>query len=282
MVTKMLRRCLPEPVKRPLRAVKRRLQDFVIAKFYDKSIDVERLNRLFLRNRYWYHATYADNQLITRHNCDFVAQSPFADAYRFAAGATRQQRPYWSAYLLVWAARQAAKLEGDFVECGTARGFAAASVLRAVDLKALRKRFFLFDSWAGLLADQLTERERRELYRGRLDRVNADYSGYFDEVRRVFEPFGCVSLVKGYVPASLSTVDIPSVAFLHLDMNAAYPEVEALKFFWPKLSRGAWVVLDDYGQPGRGEQKQGMDELARTLGTEIFSSPTGQGLLVKA
>ena len=64
-------------------------------------------------------------------------------------------------------------------------------------------------------------------------------------------------------------------------MNATYPEVEAMKFFWPKLQPGALVLLDDYGQPGRIEQKRGMDALGLELGFQTYSSPTGQGLVIK-
>lgn len=281
MVKAALKKYLPEPVKKPLRSFRHRVQNAVIERFFRKDISVDRLNRLFLRNRYRYVATYADNQIISRHNADFARQPEFLKAYEFAKSLTGQERPSWSAYLIQWAAQQAAKVEGDFVECGTARGFAAASIIASLDLAALRKRFFLFDSWAGLLNEQLTEGER-VLYGERLGRVNQEYSGYYEEVRRVFAPYPFVSLIRGYVPASLVTVEIPSISFLHIDMNAVYPEVEALRHFWPRLSKGAWVVLDDYGQPGRGEQKRGMDRLARELGAEIFSSPTGQGVLVKA
>ena len=282
MVRTALKKYLPEPVKRPLRSVRNRVQQVMIERFFRKTLSVGQLNRMFRRNRYWYLATYADNQLISRHNCDFLMNESFVKAYQFASEATKQERPYWSAYLLQWAAQQAARVDGDFVECGTARGFAAASILSSVDLAALKKRFFLFDSWEGLLVDQLTEHERTTLYGNRLGRVNQDYSGYYEEVKRTFAPFPYVSLVKGYVPASLSQVEIPRVGFLHIDMNAVYPEVEALRYFWPRLTRGGWVILDDYGQPGREEQKQGMDRLAAELRIEIFSSPTGQGVLIKA
>lgn len=271
---------LPEPVKRPLRSLKSRVQAEVVKRFFRKELGVDHLNRLFLHNRYWYLATYTDNQLITRHNADFASEEWFVNAYRFARACTNQERPYWSAYMVLWSAQQAARVEGDFVECGTARGFAAASILSTLDFAKLRKRFFLFDSWAGLSNEKLTEQERL-LYGKRLEQFNENYSGYYDDVQRVFAQFPSVSLVRGYVPESLSRVEIPTICFLHIDMNAVYPEVEALRYFWSRLSKGAWVLLDDYGQPGRGEQKRGMDCLARALGFEIFSSPTGQGVIVK-
>jgi hypothetical protein len=71
------------------------------------------------------------------------------------------------------------------------------------------------------------------------------------------------------------------VSFLHLDMNSALPEVEALRFFWPRLTVGAFVLMDDYTYTGYEPQHQALNEVARSLGYDILSLPTGQGLLIK-
>jgi hypothetical protein len=65
-------------------------------------------------------------------------------------------------------------------------------------------------------------------------------------------------------------------------MNIAYPERKAIEHFWPKLSTGALVVLDDYAWRGYEEQMQSMDEFARSVGVQILTLPTGQGLIVKS
>ena len=276
----VLKRHLPEPLQRPLRLLRDRAQGMAFKYLFRETISVQKLNRMFWWNRYWYLASYADNQIITRHNADFFNSEKFGEAYRFARELTKENRPPWSVYLIQWAAHQAAKVAGDFVECGTARGFAAAMILSSVDLADLKKRLFLFDSWSGVLPEQLTEGERR-LYGSRLPLFIQQFSGYFEEVQRAFSRFPCVTLVRGYIPQSLDQIEIGSVCFLHIDMNAMRPEVDALRHFWPRLTIGAWVILDDYGQPGRGEQKRGMDALAEELGFEIFSCPTGQGVIVK-
>jgi hypothetical protein len=40
------------------------------------------------------------------------------------------------------------------------------------------------------------------------------------------------------------------------------PEIAAADFFWPKLSSGVIVVLDDYGFTAHLEQKRAFDEFA--------------------
>jgi hypothetical protein len=40
-------------------------------------------------------------------------------------------------------------------------------------------------------------------------------------------------------------------------------------------------VLDDYAYRGYREQKLGMDRFAASVGIEVLSLPTGQGLIMK-
>ena len=64
-------------------------------------------------------------------------------------------------------------------------------------------------------------------------------------------------------------------------MNCAPPEIEAIRYLWPKLVGGGIVLLDDYAYVGYHHQKKAMDEFANSVGVEIVSLPTGQGLLIK-
>ena len=83
------------------------------------------------------------------------------------------------------------------------------------------------------------------------------------------------------MPDSLSTVSIDHVAYLSIDMNITYPERKAIEHFWPKLSSGAIVILDDYGFTPYVEQKLSMDEFAKSAGVAVCTLPTGQGMIIK-
>lgn len=65
-------------------------------------------------------------------------------------------------------------------------------------------------------------------------------------------------------------------------MNCTIPEIAAAEFFWPKMSTGAVIVLDDYGHQGFDEQHLAFDEFARKKRVPILCLPTGQGLIVKS
>jgi hypothetical protein len=55
-------------------------------------------------------------------------------------------------------------------------------------------------------------------------------------------------------------------------MSVAYPERKAIEFFWPKLSTGAVVVVDDYVARIR-PQAQAIDEFARSVGVRFCRCP---------
>lgn len=76
---------------------------------------------------------------------------------------------------------------------------------------------------------------RRGAYETDVERVRANFAEWPNAV-----------VVPGSVPEILPAVNVARVAFLHLDMNCALPERAALEHFWPKLSPGGFVLLDDY------------------------------------
>ena len=88
-------------------------------------------------------------------------------------------------------------------------------------------------------------------------------------------------MVKGSVPSSLEILAPKKVCFLSIDMNCVKPEIAAFEFFWPKLTAGAVVLLDDYGFRRHLNQKVAFDALSRRLHFNITQLPTGQGLIKK-
>jgi hypothetical protein len=208
-----------------------------------------------------------DKNLKSLHDPRFV--KAYDDSVKGAANIE------FRAYVCCWAASQAAKLPGDFVECGVNTGWLSLAICNYLDFNALGKSFFLFDTYAGIPPEQITEREsaRAALHH---------YVDCYEATKAAFSPFPRAVLVRGRVPDTLESVPIQAVSYLSIDMNIAEPEREAIKFFWPKLSVGGIVVLDDYAFNGYDAQHEAMDEFAGSVGAPILTLPTGQGLIVKS
>ena len=184
----------------------------------------------------------------------------------------------WRVHVLLWAAEHAAKLEGDFVECGVNTGIYSLAVCEYLNFNQLAKSFYLFDTFEGLPLEQVTQAEK-EL--GRLEESARYYSDCYDIARRNFAPFPKAQLIRGKVPTTLGRVNIKNVCYLSIDMNLVEPEIAAIEYFWDRLSPGAPVILDDYGWTSYAPQKAAMDHFADTKEVSILNLPTGQGLILK-
>ncbi|MBU0673985.1 MAG: class I SAM-dependent methyltransferase [Proteobacteria bacterium] len=86
---------------------------------------------------------------------------------------------------------------------------------------------------------------------------------------------------SGRIPQTLHNAPIDSVSFMHIDLNHDEAEIAGIKFFWPKLSEGGLILLDDYAFIGHEKQYAAINSLADELGVKVLSTPTGQGLMIK-
>lgn len=189
----------------------------------------------------------------------------------------------WRVHVALWVARNAVRVPGDFVECGVNAGFVSSAIMQRLDWGRVAKRFYLIDTFSGPVVTQFTE---KEVDLGRLQLAeNAIARGAYvtdlDRVRANYAEWPNVDVVQGVVPAVLPGLGIEKVAFLHLDMNCAYPERAALEHFWKLLSPGAMVLLDDYAYVGNDGLAQAIGEAAASFDAEVLSLPTGQGLIIK-
>jgi hypothetical protein len=223
--------------------------------------------------------------LFTLHNDYFRNDPAFQEAYARGLKAAHGVDPQfaWRVHVALWAASASLRVPGDFVECGVNAGFMSSAIMHHLRWNAVGRRFYLIDTFGGPVLEQYSP---EEIERGRLkiakDALQAGaYVTDLDRVHSNFSEWPSAIVVQGSVPEVLPSLDIGAVAFLHLDMNCAYPERAAIEFFWERLSPGAMVLLDDYAYAGYDSQARAMDEAAKALKMNILSLPTGQGLIVK-
>jgi O-methyltransferase len=223
--------------------------------------------------------TFAADGLVSVHNTDFIREPRFAEAYRVGAGtghAYGDLHIEWRVRVILWAAQQALRLPGDFVECGTNTGIYARAMLSYLDIEGSGKQFYLLDTFDGIPDAQMTAAESA----ARKD-YNAAYFDCWELVQRTFAPFSSVRLIRGAIPGTLDGIASSAIAFASIDLNVAQPEIEAITFLWDRLVPGAIVVIDDYGWPGHEVQKEAWDRFVAERNHELLPLPTGQALLIK-
>ncbi|WP_342648145.1 TylF/MycF/NovP-related O-methyltransferase [Mucilaginibacter sp. CSA2-8R] len=228
--------------------------------------------------------TYSYDLLYTYHNCDFMKDPRFMEAYRLGRATDVHETVlknydiYWRIHVLCWAATYAAKLEGDFVDCGVNTGIFSRAIIHYIDFNSTSKTYYLLDTFTGLDERFSTPEEMEQP-------LNQKYTTYkdglYERVQETFKGFN-VNIIKGAVPETLPLVTAEKVAYLSVDMNCIQPEIDTLNHFWDKLTPGGIIVLDDYGYGNiTNEQKAAHDEFARSKGVEVLSVPTCQGIIIK-
>jgi hypothetical protein len=193
---------------------------------------------------------YSQDGLFTIHNDHFPSDPAFQAAHAPGLKASNGVDPAfeWRVHVALWAAAASLRVPGDFVECGVNAGFISSAIMHRLQWNALGRRYYLIDTFRGPVLDQYSP---EEIEHGGLALAKSalEAGAYVTDLDRVcanFFEWPNAVVVPGSVPEVLPSLDISAVAFLHLDMNCAYPARAALEFFWERLSPGAivcWTIM---------------------------------------
>ncbi len=227
---------------------------------------------------------YVEDALMTVQNHEFVDDPRFMRAYQRGMQATGSDFHFrWRVHVALWAAATASKLRGDFVECGVNKGFVSSAIMNYLDWNSLEKKFYLLDTFQGLDERYVSEEEKAAGYleSNRKSLATGYYMTGVEQAKKNFSEWKNAIVIQGTIPDSLTFVESPAIAYLHLDLNCSPPEVAALECLWDRLVPGAFVLHDDYSQMAYKISKDGMDRFAAKKNLQFVSLPTGQGLLIK-
>jgi len=227
---------------------------------------------------------YNADGLATFHNCEFLSDPRFQNAYRFGmqVGTLRRLDLHieWRAWIALWAAEQALLVPGDFVECGVHTGILSGTIAHWTGFaKRADRTMWLLDTFDGLPEEQLNDGERAI----GLQAYNNDYRNQdtLAQVTAKFRDYPNIRIVPGAVTGTLAQVTAKRVFFLLIRIKPTSTQFAAATHFWPKLSPGGVVLLDDYNWMPHIHQKRAFDAFAAERGLRVLGLPTGQGILIK-
>jgi hypothetical protein len=217
----------------------------------------------------WQRGAFAgDNLFVFSRNLSFLDDPRLMEAVARHADTAVERTILWRTAVLVWAARNGLKREGDFVECGCYRGTSARIVAEALGLGSTGRGYWLYDLFA--YPDGSTHT--------RMPGMGPDL---FETVKARFADMPDVRVVKGSVPEVLEGRSPERIAFLHIDMNSAPAEIGALEALFDRVVPGGCVVLDDYGYQGYREQRDAERAWFAARGHDVIELPTSQGLVIR-
>jgi|GEM_PF-193436 len=138
---------------------------------------------------------------------------------------------------------------GDLIETGAWRG--GASIMMRAVLKArgvADRRVFVADSFEGLPPPNVTEYPADE---GDKHHEFPELAVSVEEVRANFAKYDLlddqVCFLKGWFKDTLAVAPIERLAVLRLDGDMYESTMDSLTALYDKVSRGGFVIIDDYG-----------------------------------
>jgi O-methyltransferase len=167
---------------------------------------------------------------------------------------------------------QALSIDGAIVECGVYRGGTALLAARVLAGRRATRELHLFDSFEGMPPDT----DDSERFRpGDLD--EATEAG----VRQAVAPYPFARIHPGFIPATFEGLELPSIAWAHVDVDLYQSVRDAIEFIYPRLSAGGFLLFDDYGFPSCAASRRAVDAYFADKPEVPLCLPTGQCLVVR-
>jgi O-methyltransferase len=174
------------------------------------------------------------------------------------------------AWTLWQGVHQAMNLPGDVAEAGVFRGGTAKLLAKAM-VERPGKQLFLFDSFEGMVSVSADDRHAK-----------GDFSDTsLEGVQKVIGDHPFVEFRKGWVPATFEGLEQRQFCFVHIDLDLHDGVLESLRFFYPRMSPGGIIVLDDYGFASCPGARAAADEFFADKPERLLALSTAQAIIHK-
>ncbi len=198
--------------------------------------------------------------MLVLENLDFEKKFEYENMFYLSCDSSRIGKAI-SQYTLF---KKTIEISGDIVECGVFKGASLARFAMYRKLHGLEeKKLIGFDAFGEFpktnFSADISLREEVILDDGGNDGIP------IHQMQKVLDEKKCgknVELIEGdiceTVPGFIKRNPDLKISFLHLDVDLYEPSVTILEFFYPRISKGGVLVLDDYNS-FHGETKAAND-----------------------
>lgn len=168
------------------------------------------------------------------------------------------------------------QIEGAAAELGVYKG----SFARCINLLMPERALYLFDSFEGFDAREAEEEKQR----GRINEVflEAHKNTAAEVVLQKMPHPERVIIKAGFFPESARAIDEHfSLASIDVDLEGSI--LEGLRWFYPRMAEGGYILLHDYNAPKLGGVRAAVREFERELGRPLTAAPlcdVGGSLLI--
>ena len=161
-----------------------------------------------------------------------------------------------------------ANIIGAIAECGVWKGY-LSKFIREQNTSRI---YYLFDTFEGFHQndkDDFSDKDTR--FQDTSVEAVLKYIGNTDNVK----------VQKGFFPSTTKGLENEQFAFVVLDFDKYEPTLSALEFFYPRLSKGAYVFVHDYNSPeSNWACSRAVDEFLNDKPECVISIPDAWGSVV--
>lgn len=154
--------------------------------------------------------------------------------------------------------RRLENVPGAAAELGVYRGFFA----RCIQLLLPERRLYLFDSFEGFAP----EAGASEAFQAAHRNTN------LEKVLSIMPHPERVTVKPGFFPESLNGLE-ERFCLVSLDVDFAGTTLEGLRYFWPRLEKGGYLLLHDWGNPALPGVARALRAYEEELGGSIPAVP---------
>ena len=176
------------------------------------------------------------------------------------------------------------RVDGDFAECGCWKGHSTYIVASILSDRGFANEFHVFDSFEGGLSEKHPQDKNklRDETTSDMTQQKQVFASSKGEVERTLAEFPFVKLYEGWIPDRFDEVEARQFCFVHVDVDLYQPTLNCLEFFYPRLSSGGVVVVDDYGYSAFPGAKRAVDEFLQRNDHQMFYEvPVGGAFFIK-
>jgi hypothetical protein len=234
--------------------------------YFDKNIIIKiayKLLRLFSKP--------SPDWVETPHNKSFILEPNFKLGYNLACKNIGEDfRIPWRIHQAIWAAHHCLKIEGDFVELGTGKGFVMQSVLGSIsNWNNTFKKLWLYDTFKKYNVTKKGKAIHNHYYAPNINSVKDNFSSWKN-----------IKFVEGDILQTIKEMRPEKISFLHVDLNDSNCEIKILEEILPLVSLGGIVLLDDYANKGEEEAYKSHNNFFSSRSLKILTTPSGQGIVI--
>ena len=154
--------------------------------------------------------------------------------------------------------RRLESVPGAAAELGVYRGFFA----RCINHLLPNRKLYLFDSFEGFAEDACASESFQAAHRNTA----------VDKVLSILPHPETVTVKPGFFPESLDGLE-ERFCLVSLDVDFYQTTLDGLRYFWPRLERGGYLLLHDWGSPDLPGVRQALQEYEAEICSPIPACP---------